>query len=355
MAQIKVGAARLAALTCILLALASCAPLPAGPAPGYTNPVLDRDFPDPAVLRAPDGRFYAYATQSGAAGAMRNIQAARSDDLVHWQTLGDALPVKPAWAAGKQQFWAPHVLHDAALKKYFMYYAAEPDAGKGRCLGIATSGRPEGPFTDSGAPLLCGKGIEDIDPMAFDDPRTGQRLLFWGSGGAPIRAQELAADRLHFAPGSAPRDVLLPDPEREYGSLIEGAWVVFRNGTYYLFYSGDRCCGPDPHYAIMVAAASSALGPYRGLSDPAKAGSDVIVEAGGGWLAPGHCSVISDGAGRDWILYHAARATDAGNPRRARVMLLDRIEYRDGWPRVEGDQPSATTRESPQIADNAAR
>jgi arabinan endo-1,5-alpha-L-arabinosidase len=311
----------------VLLGLASCAPVPPRVGAGYTNPVLDRDFPDPAVLRAPDGWFYAYATQTGGAGAMLNIQAARSEDLVHWQWLGDALPVKPAWAAGKQQFWAPHVLHDAALNKYFMYYAAEPDAGEGRCLGVATSGRPQGPFSDSGAPLLCGEGIEDIDPMAFDDPRTGQRLLFWGSGGAPIRAQELAPDRLHFAPGSAPRDVLLPDPETAYGALIEAPWVVFRNGSYYLFYSGDRCCGRDPHYAVMVAGASSVLGPYRRLSDPAKAGSDVILKAGGGWLAPGHCSVISDGLGQDWILYHAARSSEAGNPDRARVMLLDRIEY----------------------------
>ena len=56
-----------------LVALAGCAPLL--PPASYTNPVLDRDFPDPAVLRAPDGLYYAYATQGGAAGA---IVAARS-------------------------------------------------------------------------------------------------------------------------------------------------------------------------------------------------------------------------------------------------------------------------------------
>jgi arabinan endo-1,5-alpha-L-arabinosidase len=30
----------------------------------YTNPVLDCDFPDPAVILAPDGFYYAYATQT---------------------------------------------------------------------------------------------------------------------------------------------------------------------------------------------------------------------------------------------------------------------------------------------------
>ena len=30
----------------------------------YVNPVLDADFPDPAVMRASDGFYYAYATQT---------------------------------------------------------------------------------------------------------------------------------------------------------------------------------------------------------------------------------------------------------------------------------------------------
>jgi hypothetical protein len=78
----------------------------AGPAPRYANPVIDHDFPDPAVLRASDGFYYAYATQSaGADGKFRNIAAARSRDLVHWSELADALPVKPAWASRTQDFW----------------------------------------------------------------------------------------------------------------------------------------------------------------------------------------------------------------------------------------------------------
>src|SRR3990167_10531145 len=66
----------------------------------YVNPVLERDFPDPAALHAPDGWFYVYATQSSASGKVINIQVARSLDLVRWRHLGDALPVKPRWAAG---------------------------------------------------------------------------------------------------------------------------------------------------------------------------------------------------------------------------------------------------------------
>ena len=328
------------ALACTAL-IASCATGPRGSTDGaartYANPVIEHDFPDPAVLRAPDGWYYVYATQGDPGSGMRNVQVARSRDLVQWEHLGDALPEKPRWAASKQKFWAPHVIHDAAAGRYFMYYSTEPDQSTGKCLAVATGDTPAGPFADSGEPLRCGEGIENIDPMAFDDPKTGKRLLYWGSGSKPIKVQELAPDRLRFAPGSVARDLLSPDRGRDYGSLIEGAWVVYRGGTYYLFYSGDRCCGATAKYALMVARAADAFGPFEPYSRP-------ILERNSLWRAPGHNSVIADDAGTDWIVYHAMRTAPQ------RLMLLDRIEYRAGWPRVAGDQPSIAPQQAPAFA-----
>ncbi len=297
------------------LFLAGCAGIPQ-PEPG--NPVLDRDFPDPSVLRAPDGWYYAYATNSG----NLNIQVARSRDLGHWEHLGDALPAKPAW--GSRDFWAPHVLF--ADGTYYLYYSAHGESGK--CLAVATARAPAGPFTDSGAPLVCGSGIQHIDPMAFDDPRTGKKLLYWGSG--PIRVQELAPDRIRFSENSHPVEILQRDPQRPYRRLVEGAWVVLRDGWYYLFFSGDRCCDRAPHYAVMVARSRDALGPFEEMDAP-------ILEKSDAWLAPGHNSVLTDEAGADWIVYHAvdpARQAARTAPGVERVMLIDRLFYRDGWPAV---------------------
>ncbi|HYO99991.1 MAG TPA: family 43 glycosylhydrolase, partial [Pyrinomonadaceae bacterium] len=162
----------------------------------YTNPIFDEDFPDPTVIRATDGLFYAYATQAVAAGKTINIQVARSRDLVRWERMGDALPAKPAWANETQKFWAPHVSQHGDT--FYMYYSADPNTLTGLCLAVATARRPEGPFTDIGKPLKCGKSFVNIDPMAFDDPLTGKRLLYWGSGFEPLRVQELAADRVSF-------------------------------------------------------------------------------------------------------------------------------------------------------------
>jgi arabinan endo-1,5-alpha-L-arabinosidase len=320
----------------LALALAACATAREAPAT-FANPVIDSDFPDPAILRAKDGFYYVYATQTERDGRWINLQVARSRDLVAWEVLGDALPAKPGWASKTQDFWAPHVAEHAG--RYYLYYSAKPDEAltddkKGLCLAVATSDRPEGPFTDMGHPLQCGPGFVNIDPMSFDDPATGKRLLYWGSGFEPIKVRELAPDRLSFAPGSAPIDLVPADPKSDYRKLVEGAWVVLRSGYYYLFYSGDNCCGKGVHYAVMVARSRSATGPFE--LQPG-----TLLERNGKWIGPGHNSVVDDERGESWIVYHAV---DAARPRTKpadevntrRVMLIDHLVWTNEWPRVKG-------------------
>ena len=88
------SAAAKAMLLCLAAGLGSCAaPLARiAPTATYANPVIDADFPDPAVLKAKDGYYYVYATQGGPEGATSNIQAARSRDLVDWERLPDDDP-----------------------------------------------------------------------------------------------------------------------------------------------------------------------------------------------------------------------------------------------------------------------
>lgn len=340
----------------LLLGATACTNTPRGPGASYANPVLDADFPDPAILKSSDGFFYAYATQGGG----RNIQAARSRDLVRWEVLADALPVKPGWASRTQDFWAPHVAEHEG--RYFLYYSAKPDSAlsdtsQGLCLAVATASRPEGPFTDIGKPLQCGPGFVNIDPMAYDDPATGKRLLYWGSGFEAIKVQELAPDRISFAAGSRPIELIQPvkteDPAN-YQRLIEGAWVIRRRDYYYLFYSGDNCCGPKAHYAAMVARSRSATGPFETLEQASGTASSVILAERGRWRAPGHNSIVQDKAGRDWIVYHAVdtrrpRSKEADEINTRRVMLIDPIVWRGGWPRIVSDGPSQQQLPAPRL------
>jgi len=321
----------------------------------YVNPILDSDFPDPAVIHAPDGFYYAYATQTLREGKWINIQLARSADLINWDLLGDALPEKPDWAQETQDFWAPSVIFDGST--YFMYYSATPDIchvhEAGHALAVATSSSPDGPFVDMGMPLLLGAGFEYIDPMAFDDPATGKHLLYWGSGFQPIKVQELAADRMSFVPESKQIDLIWPNGrEGAFPRLVEASWVLLHDGFYYLFYSGDNCCGPDAEYGVMVARSQSATGPFETLEQAKGVPNSLMLERNERWLAPGHNCLVTDNDGQVWMIYHAVdverprqRQQDEINSRR--VLMIDRIDWRDGWPWI--GTPSEQPRPAPAV------
>lgn len=310
-------------------------------------------FPDPTIIRASDGLYYVYGTQLETPGPVVNVQVARSADLVGWELLPDALPEKAPWASRTQTYWAPHVQErDGA---YYLYYGAQPDGTDDvQCLGLATSDSPAGPFVDTGAPFYCGPTTSDIDPMVFEDPQTGKVYMYWGSGGV-IVVQELAADLLGFAPGSDLTPVLRAgdyEYEGTWEDVVEGPWVTYRDGYYYLYYSGDTCCEYPAHYAVMVARSESATGPFVKLAEATGAAHSAILVASDRWNGPGHNSVITDAAGQDWLFYHAI---DTRNPLAAedsgvrRVMLMDRLVYRDGWPTVEEGISSAVEQRGPVV------
>lgn len=311
--------------------------------PTYTNPVLAHNFPDPTVIKAPDGFYYAYGTNSEVAGKVQNIQVAKSVDLVNWEMVGDALPQKPSWA--DTDFWAPHVLYAEALKKYVLFYSGEStDKATCKCLGIAFADNPTGPFRYKGTPLLCGEGFENIDPMVYQEPGNGRNLFYWGSGFEPILVQEMTGDWTAFKPGTTPKPLVWPDKNKNYNRLLEGAWLDYHNGKYYLYYSGDNCCGDNANYAVMVARADNPEGPFTTLGESNGTGNSVILERNDRWIAPGHHSFVTDAAGQSWMVYHAI---DANQRQNGRKMLLDKMVYRNSWPVMGNGTPSVSAQPAP--------
>lgn len=292
------------------------------------NPVLNQDFPDPTVIRA-GGKYYVYGTQTMVNGKDVHIQVASSTDLQNWQQEGDALPVKPEWAS--HDFWAPDVIYDEELKKYVLFYSGE--SGKpGKCLGVAFSDHPAGPFIDKGTPLICGETFVNIDPMAFIDPKTGKKLLYWGSAFQPISVREMKDDWTDFKAGSTAQPLVWPGKDKDYSRLIEGAWVDYEKGKYYLYYSGDNCCGASANYAVMVARSDHATGPFIRYSEANNKESSAILVKDSAWLAPGHNSVFKDDEGNKWIAYHAISRKDDSRNSTKRVLCISPLHYKNGWP-----------------------
>jgi arabinan endo-1,5-alpha-L-arabinosidase len=360
--------------TLLILASTSCATSPARvpaespPFGSFRNPVLFQaeTFADPGIVRDAKGVWYSFATQSKKPGAIRNIQVARSQDLVKWELAsGDALPVKPTWASDTQDFWAPDVQKRG--DRYLMYYSGERTGHKGFCIGVAVAKDAAGPYKDSGQPLYCHESFRAIDPMAYDDPVSGRSFLFWGSMLKPLLMRELDASGLKFREDSPEIEVIkdagTEKSGREYENLIEASWITLRDGYYYYFYSGDNCCNlPNPHYAVLVArmkAGPKGIAALLEAKDPTalwEKHGPPILKGDAEWLGPGHNSVLTDDADQDWMLFHAAHVSQptvvmqpgtAGEVKR--VLLIDRIRYENGWPVMNDGTPRTLVPEKPVL------
>jgi arabinan endo-1,5-alpha-L-arabinosidase len=160
--------------------------------------------------------------------------------------------------------------------------------------------------------------------------------------------QELNDNRVSFKAGTSPSDIVQPGRDADYSRLIEGAWVHYRNGYYYLLYSGDNCCGDKAHYAVMVARSKKATGPFERYGEAKKDNKSTILVKNDAWLAPGHNSVVTDDAGNDWIIYHAI-ARDAALKDKGRIVLIDKLQYKNGWPYIETGTPGIKPHPAPTI------
>jgi hypothetical protein len=102
---------------------------------------IEVDFPDPSVVRSPDGNWYAYAT----AGNGVEIQVAFSPlgptGGLEWQYQEGKSALEHgsiSWAAEDPSIWAPDVTV-RSTGEYLMAYAAVTASSGKHCIGFATS------------------------------------------------------------------------------------------------------------------------------------------------------------------------------------------------------------------------
>ncbi|WP_019586653.1 family 43 glycosylhydrolase [Deinococcus apachensis] len=358
------------------LLLTSCGRLPL-PQFGrtYTNPpVITKadgsrveSCADPDIIRGPSGdaNWYLYCTTDPHSANDRDAQGnlnfhlismAKSSDLVNWTYVGDAFSSKPGWVKDDAGLWAPEV--QELNGKYLLYYTASDTRAGGSAIGVATGPTPTGPWTDSGTPV-----VEPQPPPGGNDPKarrwvfdpevvtddSGNRWMYYGSYFGGISVRKLSADGLRTDPANQ-KEVALDN-------RYEGSQVVRHGGYYYLMLSATNCCnGPLSGYSVFAGRSASPTGPFYdkdgvSLMDPRVGGTPVISMNGNRWVGPGHNAVFQDAAGRDWTVYHAIDRFDSyidvGRNINKRPMLLDPLDWVDGWPTVRG---GAWASEGPQPA-----
>ncbi|WP_224449108.1 family 43 glycosylhydrolase [Haloprofundus salilacus] len=306
----------------------------------YRNPVYDRVFADPAVVRDDDGAFYAYGTYNdwSSPRPRRLIPILSSGNLVRWEYVGEALRRIPAWRRSKNfGLWAPDVRRIGG--RYVLYYSLTRFGDENPAIGASASETPAGPFEDRGKVLQSDDiGLPNtIDPCPYVE--NGTPYLFFGSHRG-IYGVQLTPNGLSVA----------GDPFHIAGDGVEAPYVVRRNGRYYFFGSRGTCCdGAESTYHVVVSRADSLRGPYRNRVGESllEAPGTTILRGDDTFAAPGHNAVVVDDSGDWWTLYHAYERANPWAWSRAvprRVPMLDRMVWEDGWPTVPSRTPSRVAR-----------
>jgi len=257
------------------------------------NPVLDGFYADPDVLFAEKtGKYYIYPTSDG----FHNwggyyFKTFSSDNLVDWKDEGIILNLREDVSWANHNAWAPCIVEKKmnGEYKYFYYFCGRQK------IGVAVADNPEGPFIDSGEPLINWKpeGItrgQEIDPDVFTDPKTGKSYLFWGNG--YMAGAELNDDMVSLKMNTM--KVMTPDD-----TFREGVYVIYREGTYYFMWSEDDT--RSPNYKVRYATSKSPLGK---LTIPE---NNIVIQKDleKGILGTGHNSAIQVPGKDEWFLvYH---------------------------------------------------
>ncbi len=303
------------------------------------NPVLAGYYADPEVLYSEKtGKYYIYPTSDGYPGwAGTTFKVFTSEDLVDWKDQGPIIELSGnkdvTWA--NRNAWAPCMVEKKlnGKYKYFFYYTAAQK------VGVAVADHPEGPFFDSGRPLINQRpagvrGGQEIDPDVFTDPVTNKSYLYWGNGymaGAELNEDMVSVDMNTLK-------IMTPD-----NTYREGTYVFYRNGRYYFLWSQDDT--GSPNYSVRYGYSTSPLGK---LTIPA---NNLVItrEDSKAIYGPGHNSVLQIPGKDEWyIVYHRftrPKGIEMRSPGYYREVCIDKMTFdTDGnivrvIPGIEGVDP----------------
>ena len=313
---------------------------------------------DPDVLKADDGYFYMYCTNTYCEMGNKGMQYDRgpifqSKDLINWTWVGsvfDGHPQALNWGDKDAGVWAPSVIKVGDHYNYYYSLSLWGDPNPG--IGVATSLTPYGPWTHYGKVLDSNlSGVKNsIDPKPIYD-EDGKLYLIWGSFYG-IGAVELTDDGTEVFWGiDNIKDHLYwiiddnSNGQMDININYEGSYIVKRNDSYYYFGSQGTCCdGVNSTYRVKAGKANKLLGKYYGsdgktLTDETGNYGDLVIGPSEEVAGVGHNTVVEDYEGELWLFYHGFDVD--GEYPNERTIFMDKLYFDENdMPYVENKKAS---------------
>lgn len=310
-----------------------------GKAAGYlSQPLVSHIYTADPSAHVFNNRIYIYPSHDTATGIPEDDLGSHFDmkdfHILSMDSVGGkvtdhgvALSIKDIPWAGRQ-LWAP----DAAFANntYYLYFPVK-DKQDIFHIGVATSSKPEGPFTPGKEPI---KGSYSIDPCVFKDDDGKFYMYFGGIWGGQLqrwnnnkydstkgnrqpeeaailpRMAKLSADMTSF--DGPVKELLITDekgnPFKEKDNskrFFEASWMHKYNGKYYFSYStGDT-------HNICYAIGDNPAGPFRYQG--------VILNPVEGWTS--HHSIVEKD-GKWYLFYHDVQLSGKTYLRNVKVTEL---------------------------------
>ena len=271
----------------------------------YRNPVIHADYSDPDVIRV-GNRYYMTASSFNHVPGLPLLQ---SDNLVHWQLTGHALPrlVPENYYSTVRHgggVWAPSIRYHN--HEFYIFYP-DPDFG----IYVIRAKDFGGPWSRPKL-VLAGKGLIDPCPLWDEDGRAYMVHAYAGSRAGVksvlvVREMNAAADSVISNP------VMVYDGHND-DPTIEGPKFYKRNGWYYLFAPAG---GVSTGWQVVLRS-RHVYGPYERRGVLHQGSTSINGPHQGAW--------VTTPEGENWFLHFQDKGF------MGRVVHVQPMQWKDDWP-----------------------
>jgi beta-xylosidase len=277
--------------------------------------------PDPQGLKTKSGEYYIYCTSyTWRYERLNGFPIFKSDSHTlsgPWSPVGSIIrdvdgsrQAWPGWVRDKNNdhtdgdFWGPDV-HELPNGKFVAEYSAP--CGSNRCVGIAWSDSPDGPFTHDASPFVDASNNTDTSPGGDSyDPSllvaSSGNYLYWVVPGRGVYGVQVDFDGSGKLSRHASSSVFRI-ADRTKGQVGEGPYVVEHDGHFYEFYSSGSLLYS---YYVGVRRGDAPDAPFTDEGP-------LVVQRNSTFVATGGNSIIQDAvSGKDVMVYHAIVVPSGG-------------------------------------------